>query len=437
MKVNEILKNCLQEYGLHRNFYIAYSGGRDSHVLLHALALLRKETHFNFKAIHINHSLSANADSWANHCKQICFKLKVEMIQLTVNAKSTIGESPEEVAREKRYAALAAQLSADDILLTAHHQDDQAETFLLQLMRGAGTKGLAAMPYSKPLGNGYQVRPFLTITRAEIIEYALENNLHWIEDESNQQLHFSRNFIRSKIIPVLQERWPNVTTTIARSAEHCSEAQQLIDSIAAQDYAVVAGTVANTLSVPALLKLTKERQRQVIRYWLQQNNFPLPSSVKLHQAQLDMLHAREDKVPVVNWQGAELRRFRNDLYVIKPLSVHDTTQIISWDLSQPLNLQNLGTLQATPIIGEGLRADIPDITIRFRTGGELCQLPGRAFRHDLKKLLQSWNIPVWQRDRIPLIYSGDKLAAAVGLFVDSQFIPKENETGYLLAITAP
>lgn len=424
-----------QQYGNNQQTYwVSYSGGLDSHVLLHIVAQLCDVLPLNVRVLHVNHNLSNNALEWAAHCARVCAELNLDLVQLSVDASTRSGESPENLARNARYLAIHDIMAPGDIVLTAHHQDDQAETLLLQLCRGAGPKGLAAMPVIKAFGVGQLARPLLSFTRAALQEYAQENQLSWIEDESNANQNFARNFIRHEVLPVLQQRWPAVTTTLSRSASNCAEAQYLLDEIAAADMQSVMGSASGTLSVIKLLTLSPRRQRQVLRYWLRDAGFTVPSIVKLRHIQRDMLLARSDKQPVVTWPQVELRRYQDNLYALAPLSVHDVESIYTWSYPQPLQLAGLGELQVSQIIGGGLKANLDNVTVRFRRGGEIFRLPARAHHHDLKKLFQSWRIPTWLRDRIPLVYVGDELAAVVGWFVSDDFAAKAGELGFMLKL---
>ena len=300
------------------------------------------------------------------------------------------------------------------------------------MLRGAGPKGLAAMPRIKPFAKGFHARPLLDFTRQDLKQYAEEKQLHWIDDESNKDVNFVRNFLRHDIIPVLQKRWPTVTTTLSRVAEHCAEAQQLLDEMAAEDLAKAKGNELDTLSIKKLSQLDPARQRHVLRAWLSQLHLPIPPTVKLQQIQQDMLHAREDKAPHFTWRDIELRRYRDTLYVMPCLKKHDSTLSFDWDLSQSATL---GDLQSISMKGQGLRADINQVVVRFRQGGEVFQMPGRTYRHDLKKLFQDWGIPPWMRNRIPLIYVGEKLAAIVGFALSDEFaVQSENEEGRVIML---
>jgi tRNA(Ile)-lysidine synthase len=427
------LKNFCEQHGCERTYWIAYSGGLDSHVLLHLFARLKKIFPLRLKAVHINHSLSPNAGAWQLHCTSICRELNIELVHVTVQAKAQAGASPEETARDKRYEVLSGLLTPNDLLLTAHHQDDQAETLLLQLLRGAGPKGLAAMPTIKLCGVGWQARPLLAFTRAELLAYATTHPLVWIEDESNNDLHFSRNYLRREVMPLLKTRWPSVTDTFARVASHCAEMQALCDEMGAADLAAAAGSTAQTLSVSYLLTLSPARQRQVLRMWIKQLNYFVPDTLKLQQIQREILHARADKNPHVAWKNVDCRRYRDDIFVMKRLPASQSARIFAWDLQQPLNLADMGILHASLKQGEGLRAPCENVTVRFRQGGEVCQLPKRNFTSSLKKLFWEWNVAPWERERLPLIFVGDKLAAAPGFFIGAEFKADAEESGYVVS----
>lgn len=420
-------------HGTEPRYWVAYSGGLDSHVLLHLMVRLRALLPIKLHAVHVNHNLSVNAAAWAKHAETVCRAFNVPLVQETIIAKATIGESPEEVAREKRYEVLSRLLVPNDLLLTAHHQDDQAETVLLQLMRGAGPKGLSAMPAIKTLGAGLQARPLLCFTREELRNYADEHQLQWIDDESNENSVFARNYMRQQIMPLLKNRWPSVTKTLARTAVHSAEAQLLLTELAQADLAKVTGTQPGTLSVSGLLTLSASRQRLVLRLWLEQKNYPLPDTVKLQQIQRDVLAAAQDKTPCLTWGGIELRRYQDALYVMPSAPVADSLREYVWDLPHPCVISGVGTLHAVATVGQGLRADLP-VTVRFRQGGEVCRLPGRDFNHSLKKLLQAWRVPVWERDVLPLVYVGSTLVAVPGFFIAADFMAKNQELGYHLIL---
>ena len=326
------------------------------------------------------------------------------------------------------------RLNSGDILLTAHHQDDQAETVLLQLLRGAGPKGLSAMPRLKPLGKGFHARPLLDVSREELMRYAQARTLNWIEDESNSNTHYMRNFLRHDILSRLKTRLPTITKTLARVADNCAQVQELLRVTAKQHLQNMLGSSPQQLFVPALLKHDALQQSAILRTWFEELNYPIPSAVKLQQIQQSFLSIRQDKVPHIHWGNVELRRYRDYLYIMPCLVSHDKYRTYEWDLSQSLNLPAIGALQATSQQGQGLRLDIQKVLVRFRQGGEMIQLPGRSHRHEVKKLFQAWGIPSWQRDRIPFIFVGDQLAAIVGWAVDAMFVAEKNAWGQALTL---
>lgn len=378
--------------GFDRTYWLAFSGGLDSTVLLHLLVNVASLYPLKWRVVHIHHGLSVNADYWSKHCEQVCKKWNVKFDLKQINAQSISGESPEEKARQTRYAVFADLLNSQDILLTAHHMDDQAETVLLQLFRGAGPKGLAAMSHFTAFKQGFLGRPLLDFPRQTLLEYAKQNQLHWIEDESNQNINFTRNFIRHEVMPLLKTRWTSITSTLARVADHCAEAQELIESEINQYYLASQGTSFNTLSVKKILKYSEMTQRQILRYWIQKNNFPIPSTKKMYHVIHDVLHAGEDKSPCVIWGNVELRRYRDDLYIMSKLLDFDTTQIYIWE--QPIG----------------------SVMVRFRCVAEKVKVYGHKHHSILNKLFQEWGVPPWLRDRIPLVFFKDQLIAAGDFF---------------------
>jgi tRNA(Ile)-lysidine synthase len=417
-----------QKRGYQKTYWVAYSGGLDSHVLLSLCAELRAIVPINVRAIHINHGLHPDANAWAAHCAQICEAYQIGYVVRSIQVDQQVGQSLEEVAREKRYATFADYLHDNDMLLTAHQQDDQAETVLLQLLRGAGLKGLSAMPSIKAFARGFHGRPLLPFARQVLERYANEHQLKWIDDESNQNINLTRNFIRHAILSPLKTRWPTVTATISRSAAHCAEAQVLLEGYTINEWQKVQGSKANTLSVEKLLRLEPSIQRLVLRTWIKQRGHAMPDAKMIETIRHDVLTAAWDSMPCVNWAVTELRRYHDDLYLMASLPAHDTQQIIDWNMNQFLTLPGIGTLQAAAVRGRGLRTDIKAVSVRFRRGGEIAHLSGRG-RQTLKNLFQEWNIATWERDRIPLIFVDEKLVSVVGYFIDEAYAVKQNEDG--------
>jgi tRNA(Ile)-lysidine synthase len=416
-------------------FFVAYSGGLDSHVLLHALSQVVPAT--RLRALHINHGWHSEAAQWANRCQQTCAELGIHSEVITVDAQPTQGESPEAYARQARYAALAQRLGKGDCLLTAHHRDDQAETLLLQSVRGAGLRGLASMAEAMPFAEGFLVRPLLSFTRAELQIYAKAQQLVWIEDSSNTDLRFNRNFIRHQVLPLIQQRWPEASKTLARVAENAAEAQQLLEELAFGDWMKIRDPQSNNIAIAHLLNLTPARRRNCLRFWLKQLHFPLPTQMQLQQIEF-LLESADDANPHVNWGGVQIRRYRNFLY---PLVLEESklpALPIAWDLQQAvLPLPSLGFLLAERVQGQGIACDCiktESVNINFRQGGERFYRQGCLGSHPLKKLFQEWGVPPWQRKKIPLIYFKEKLIAVAGYGVNPSYLARPNEQGYVIRL---
>ncbi|MEO5574551.1 MAG: tRNA lysidine(34) synthetase TilS [Gammaproteobacteria bacterium] len=448
------LLQALSHFPAASRYWIAYSGGLDSHVMLHAMATLRSALPgVKIHAVHVDHGLQSCSAEWSRHCETVCAAMQIPCNSLTINAHPKSGESPEAAARDARYQAIAALIEEGDCLLTAHHQDDQAETLLLQLLRGAGPHGLASMPECTVFGNGLHARPLLGFTQSDLRAYAQAHDLHWIDDQSNRNTDFNRNYLRHEIMPRLRARWPAVVRTLSRSASHAAEAAHLLDDLAQADLRWVRGitddpsaacalTISrpkpahDTLFIPRLCELNAVRQRNVLRAWFHQLNLPLPNAVHIAHILNDVLIAAEDSMPCLRWPGAELRRYREHIYAMRPLLAHDPAVILPWDMQGALPLPaDLGTLITTLAQGQGLKASLrgaSNITVRFRQGGEHCRPADRGHTHELRKLFQEAGIPPWQRQRMPLIYVGDDLAAVGDLWVCEPFQAVGKESGIMI-----
>ncbi len=431
---NNALTACLNGLPEATTYCVAYSGGIDSHVLLHLLASHRPILSAPLMAVHVNHQLQTQSGDWAVHCQAVCEALQLSFETLQVDARARPGESPEAAARAARYRAFADWLSPGAVVLTAQHLDDQAETLLLQLFRGAGPRGLSAMPKSAELGQGHLLRPLLDVRQADIHDYAREHQLHWVEDPSNTDTRYDRNLLRQRLLPQLHERWPGLTPVLARAAGLQADQAELATDLADLDLTACGDTgQPNRLSIPALLSLSPARQRNLLRHWIEHNGHKLPSLDILKRVQSEVIAAREDANPQVHWAGAELRRYRQTLYLMPPLQQQQPTLRLPWDGRQPLALIG-GTLTAEASTAPGLRLTPgTQIEVRFRQGGETLQPVGRAGHHSLKKLFQEGSVPDWERSRVPLIYQNGKLAAVAGLCVCEGFQTTGNEQGYQLS----
>ncbi len=420
-----------------KRYVIAYSGGCDSHALLCALNELRHENPPQLPcsqvvAIHINHGLHEQSDDWEQHCKLVCTELATDFISTQLNLTIPKGESLEAYARAARYDAIRAQLKDGDMLLLAQHQDDQAETLLIQTLRGSGVKGLAAMPGLVCYGSTWQARPMLSLTQIEIEEYAKQQKINWINDPSNDDEKFDRNYLRHQVIPKLKQRWPAMSKTLSRVARHQADTDQLITELALSDWHHCKQDECTQLNIIGMSDLSQVRQKNLLRFWIgEQNGLPMPDS-KTCQLLIDqVISASVDAEPELRWADVMVRRYRNVLYVAKQSNTDVPIWQQSWDLSSPLALPDGKSLNVRTAKGQGLMlpAEQAAVNVRFRRGGEKCQLPGRQHRHELKKLMQEWGVPPWQRNQIPLICVGEQVVQIVGFSVCEPYIAKPGQMG--------
>ena len=412
--------------------WLAYSGGVDSTVLLHYLCTNRENISRDIKAVHVNHNISKHSGAWADYCRQICHEFQIPFELLTLDIRDFEGYGPEAYARKLRYEAIRKLLSTDDILLTAHHGDDLAETFFLQLMRGAGPEGLAGMPKIRIFEPGWIVRPFLDYTRNQLYSYAVQNKLEWIEDESNSDTSFDRNYIRNQVIPYLRERWPAVTSTFVRSSRHQADLLDILKYSAEVDLQNVMGESVDVLNIGEFNKLSVARKRNLLRFWLKINNIPSANSAIIEEIITNLVDARDDCQPLVAWSNTEIRRYRDTIYLLHALPCLDNTITYTWILPQSLDIK-YGRLEAKRSTGKGIKtAALVDniIDVRFRHGGEEIQPVGRKETHKLKKMYQQAGVPPWKRDRIPLLYINDELAAVAGYWINRKFHAVGNEPGW-------
>lgn len=413
--MSDLEQQLLDTLGPWRNapaWRIALSGGLDSTVLLHLLVhLSRRQALPPLSAIHIHHGLQAAADAWPAHCRRLCAQLGVPLQVEYVQVDS--GASLERVAREARYGAFARQLGEGELLLTGQHRDDQAETLLLRLLRGAGVRGLASMPMQRALGRGRLVRPLLQVPRAALEAYAREQALQWVEDPSNSDTRLARNFLRREVLPGLAAHWPRAAGNLARSAGHLREAQELLDELALLDLTAAdsdhefAWLGLPSLALAPLLALSDARQRNALRHWLAPFT-ALPDSE--HWAGWrDLRDAAGDAVPLWRLAGGELRRADGRLWWLSGDWLAAPGQAQPWsDCAAPLELPANGWVRIVGQVPSGV------LQVRYRQGGEVLAVAGRGHR-DLKRLLNERGIPAFVRGRLPLLYRGDELLAVANL----------------------
>lgn len=429
------LLNLQQQLDEHQQLLVAYSGGLDSTVLLHQLVCLRQQLPgIHLRAIHIHHGLNAHADSWVNHCQQQCAEWQV-LFKVVHVRLDTRGKGVEAAARDARYQAFLENLQPGEVLLTAQHQNDQCETLLLALKRGSGPAGLSGMSASGKLGRYLHLRPLLDFSRSQLEKWAAEHHLRWIEDDSNQNQRYDRNFIRQAVMPLLNSRWPHFSQSVARSAALCAGQEQLLDELLSESLNALIDD-RGSLAIGPMMKMSEARRSALIRRWIASQQGLMPSRDALLRIWHEIACSREDAEPRLRLGGNEIRRYRDRLYWLELChSCHDVE--IEWPPQQKSLALSVsgGLLVRTTYSARGTKEDKSSqsvivrpplmqerVTIRFQAHGKF-HIVGRAGGRSLKKILQESAIPPWQRGRIPMIFYNDCLIAAVGVFVTREGDP--------------
>ena len=403
---------------------VGFSGGLDSTVLLHALAA-RRDRYAALRALHVDHGLHADSQAWATHCAQVgaALGIPVEVLHVQVELR---GDGPEAAARRARYAAFDSALAPGEALVLAHHRDDQAETVLLRLLRGASSDGLGAMAAERPIGHARLLRPLLSLTREQLRGFAAAGGLQWREDPSNASAAYDRNHLRQAILPALRARWPQADAALATSARLLAEDAALLAGETARRLALVARP-DGALDVPGLLALPGPWRARVLRAWLAAGGMPGPPAAAHARIEAELLRARGDAMPVFRWPGGGLRRWRDGLYLAvahAPAPTPRPDWSLDWDGAGWLALPDgsrLGLVDAAaepaPSASSVASLGAGILRVTGRQGGERLQQPGRLHRHQLKHLLQAAGVPPWQRAALPLLFAGDGelLAAGDGL----------------------
>lgn len=412
MSLDARLLSALNSWRSAPRWRVAFSGGLDSTVLLHLLVRLgRRERLPPLMAIHVHHGLQPAAEAWPGHCQALCEKLGVPLEVVSVSVATA--SSMEQAARQARYTAFAERLGENEVLLTAQHRDDQAETLLFRLLRGAGVRGLAAMPAERPLGRGRLVRPLLGIGRVELEGYARVHGLDWVDDPSNGNIEYSRNYLRHQVIPALRRHWPQAASTIARATIHMAEAQTLLDELAGMDIAAASAAGAYdwlplpNLELSPLKALSPARQRNALRHWL--GDFTtLPDSD--HWLGWESLRdASTDATPLWRIAAGELHRCGDRLWWLSGLWLQPAVGVVVWhDPGEQLQLPGNGVVRVAGLDGRAR------LEVRYRQGGEVMDVPARG-RRDLKRLLNEAGVPVFLRSRLPLLYADGQLIAVANM----------------------
>ncbi|MFZ5522733.1 MAG: tRNA lysidine(34) synthetase TilS [Pseudomonadota bacterium] len=418
----------------HSSILIGLSGGVDSVVLLHLLHHLAARFPWRLSALHVHHGISPRATDWEDFCADLCASLQIPLHIEHVDIAPLRGHGIEAAARKLRHAVFAAQVC--DFIALAHHADDQAETLLLQLLRGSGVRGAAAMPMlAERAGSHGVLRPLLHCSRREILAYAQQQGLQWIEDESNADDSYPRNFLRHRVLPLLEQKFPAYRGTLVRSTRHFAEASELLDELARQD----AGQAleGNTMQVAALRKLSLIRAKNLLRYFLHARGAPLPRSAQLEEMLRQLCDARQDAAVSVRFGDHQVRRFRDRVYVLPLVAEFDHGFVLPWQGETALDWPPLaGCLRFSRSTGVGVslrKLQHAPLTLRLRNGSETLRPHPAAERRTLKKLLQQHHIPPWQRERLPLLFCGEELVCVVGVAIDAEYQALNNEDGVLVS----
>lgn len=411
---------------------LGLSGGVDSVVLLHLLARLAPLHSWRLSAMHVHHGISPHADDWAAFCGELCAQHRIPLQIERVDIAPLREMGVEAAARELRHAALARQ--PVDFIALAHHRDDQAETLLLQLLRGAGVKGTAAMaPLQPRVDMPALLRPLLDTARAELLEYAAQHELRWVDDDSNADDRYPRNYLRHRVLPALEKKFPAYRNTLARSARHFAEAAELLDQLAQQD---MQGALQDGgLEVARLQALDAARGRNLLRYYIVQREAPLPESSRLDEMLRQLCTARGDAAVHVTFGGWGIGRFQGKAWVF-PLQPEPPADFCAaWRGEAVLALPELGgTLRFIQQMGQGMAvAKLEEgLSIRLRQGSERLRPDAGRPTRSLKNLLQECGIPPWRRASLPLLYCGETLVAVPGVGVDSAFQAGAGEPGVVV-----
>jgi tRNA(Ile)-lysidine synthase len=388
-----------------RGITVAFSGGLDSSVLLHALAHAPMARSLGLGALHIHHGLHAEADAWLEHCARTCHALGVPFTSTRVTVRHDAGDGPEGAARHARMRAFAGALSAGQVIALAHHQDDQAETFLLRALRGAGPGGLGAMPAWRSHGAGALWRPLLELPRARLLDYARLHELAWIEDPANGDRRLARSALRLDVMPRLREHWPEAEANLARCARLAAEADALLRADDLALLATLRSQDPTRLDLAGLGALPRARRSRVIRTWIDSLGLPPIPHAQLQRIERELLPAAPDACARVQWQDVVVARWRDGLHALLDAPPWPTGWECGWDGQGPLALPDGGALRLHSI---HVRAEAIDplplaCHVRARRGGERLRLPGRNHHHALKSLLQASDLPPWHRERLPLL----------------------------------
>jgi len=432
-RLRDALERVLREAGAVPSGYcVALSGGLDSTVLMAALTATAVGRPGPLRAIHVDHGLHPDAAQWTAHSIASAERLGLACEVVRVDARPAPGESPEAAARAARYAAFAGRLQPAELLLTAHHADDQLETVLLQWLRGGGLRAVAGMRPVTTFAGGWLVRPLLEFTRTELRDWAGHQGLEWLEDPSNVDPRFDRNYLRLRVLPLIRERWPAAPRTVGRVARQAAEALDIEAQVAAAELAAVAE--GETLRLAALERLTAARQRLVLRAWLRTRSVDPPSLATLEALRRDMLAAGEDRIPETRWPGAIVRRYRGRVYASASASpLHGVPwQSAHWSPGDEFELGDMGRLELRTATGEGLSRErlAGELSVVPRPSGAVFRPAGCAHQRELRKWLQERGVLPWQRAMLPCVCAAGEIVAIGDLAYGGRLVAAPGEPSW-------
>ena len=430
--IEEILKQQIQAHSI-KKICVSLSGGVDSIVLLYALNQCLEKGCL-IRAIHINHNLAKDSQVWADFCKRTCDRIQIQIDIHSIKVKNTEGFGIEAAARKARYQKLQRSIQEGEWLMTAHHQEDQLETILLRMARGTGIEGLQGIQKQFNFGKGKILRPLLDVSKSEVLGYARKNNLDWVEDASNQETYFDRNFLRMNVIPKLKERWPAFSSSVSRLSNISNQTSTLLKEIAQQDLG--SNYPIKNLDIDILKNKSNGRVINIIRFLILKNEMTVPS-MKVLNSGVNILLNPKSVNPTMVWNNYCIKRYVDKLYFLKlsELQPNQSNKLMHWSIDEPLILDEDGSsLAAIMAIGRGLslKKCNKNLDVQFRKGGESIRPVGHKITKKLKKLFQEDHILPWTRDKIPLLYKKNELIGVGDLWFNQNYIASEEEDGFLV-----
>lgn len=417
---------------------VGVSGGADSACLLAAIAQLGTPFPIRglpVRAVHIDHGLQPAAAPLREAAEALCRQLRIPLAVISVAVELAGGVSIEAAAREARYRALAHALAPGECLLTAHHAQDQAETLLLQLLRGAGLKGLSSMPLCRPLGPGWHLRPLLNVAQRDVRAFGRALGLAAVEDPMNRDLRFDRAYLRAQVWPLIEKRWPGAGTALSRTAHHAAEAQELLDASAAPTVQRLRD--GDALAVSGLRALTNLERVNAVRHWLFAADVTPPPASRLTEALRQVFAADADHLPAIVWGDHALRRYQDRLFLTPaelPAVGAPLGAALEWKIAPGSILKlglGLGRLRWISQVG-GLDAGRlpPTLSVRQRRGGEVLKPSRRAKTQTIQHLCQSQGVLPWMRGALPMLFAGEALVAVGDLWQDARWCVAAGEPGF-------